>query len=164
MVIHATSFQHLFTTSQQSSQQSQPSRKRSCTFCTGNPPPSTCTDIKSPEERMKVVKAKKLCTICLSDGHSTTKDCQQMHHTSLHNERGSNQPKISTSHTGCLLAVGSSKALVTKDSSASDYETLPFVFLKTAIATVSSHAASSSANLLIHEGSQLTFITASQAK
>ena len=87
-----------------------------------------------------------------------------MHHTSLHNERGSNQPKTSTSHTGCLLAVGSSKALVTKDSPASDHETLPYVFLKTAIATVSSHAASSSANLLIDEGSQLTFITASQAK
>ena len=87
-----------------------------------------------------------------------------MHHTSLHFEKGSNQPKTSTSHTGCLLAVASSKALVTKDSPASDHETLPYVFLKTAIATVSSHAASSSANLLIDEGSQLTFITASQAK
>jgi len=156
--------QVLFATYQQSLQQSHPFKKRSCPLCADAHSPSNCMEFKSPEDRMKAVKLKKLCSNCLSVKHSSLKDCQsqircfrchQMHHTSLHNEKGSNnQPKPSTSHTGCLLSIASSKTLANKDLLApSDDETIPFFFLKTAIATVSSQVASSRANLLIDEGS-----------
>jgi len=43
-------------------------------------------------------------------------------------------------------------------------ESLPFVFLKTAVAPVCSHLTSAFANLLIDDGSQITFITARLVK
>lgn len=106
------------------------------------------------------------CSKCLHIGHTNLKDCpsrfrcrhcNQQHHTSLHSDKAAfgSHPKPSTPHKGCLQTKASQK---TKNPISTDV--LPFVFLKTAIANVSSHRASHSANLLTDDGSQLTFITA----
>lgn len=132
-------------------------------------------EISGPEDRAKVVKIKKLCSNWLKPGHGNPKDCPSRfryqrchlpHHTSLNKEKlSSTQPKTTLSHTGCLFSIVSSKDLPAEENlSSMDTESLPFVFLKTAVATVSSHIASSRANLLINEGSQLTFITANLVK
>ena len=67
----------------------------SCPTCiTEKHPLYTCTKFKamSPEEKMQVVKTKRLCTNCLSSGHFKNqcnslhkcKECQKPHHTLLH--------------------------------------------------------------------------------
>jgi hypothetical protein len=131
---------------------SQPVKKKNCPFCCGDHYLIHFTVFKGPEERSVAVKAKKLWPNCLHWGHTSLKNCpsryrcvryHQPHYTSLHNDKitSFSNPKPSSSHTGCLQ---------TKT------DVLPFLFLKTAIADVSTHRASHSANLLIDEGSQLS--------
>ncbi|KAI9565078.1 hypothetical protein GHT06_008829 [Daphnia sinensis] len=145
--IRPTMNQVLFSTSNTT-------KKKVCPYCTGKHYPTNCTEIKGPDERSKMAKLEKLCFNCLSSTHTTIKDCpsrfrcqrcQQPHHTSLHNQKkGTNTaPQTNTSfHTGSTTS-----------------KSLPFVFLKTAVATVGSRSSSFFANLLIDEESQLTFIT-----
>ncbi|XP_045022890.1 uncharacterized protein LOC123466813 [Daphnia magna] len=112
---------------------------------------------------------KKLCSNCLHTGHTNLKDCSsrfrclhcsQPHHTSIHSNKAASgsHPKPTSSHTGCLQTKTSPKTV-----NHTSTEVFPFVFLKTAIANVSSHHASHSANLLIDDGSQLTYINAQLA-
>jgi hypothetical protein len=153
-----------------SSYPSQATKKRICPFCSGEHSPTRCSEFKTPEDRAKIVKIKKLCSNCLHSGHTNLKDCpnrfrcqhcNQQHHTSLHFEKRppGTPPKSSSSHTGCLQTKAVSKVVAAMVT-----ESLPFVFLKTAVAPVCSHLTSTFANLLIDDGSQITFITARLVK
>ncbi|KZS03359.1 Uncharacterized protein APZ42_033939 [Daphnia magna] len=88
--------------------------------------------------------------------HFHCQRCHQPHHTSLHNEKGtSTQSKPTSSHTGCVLSIASSKGLPAEEIFLFvDTKYLPFVFLKTAVATVSSHLAFSHTSLLIDPSSR----------
>ncbi|XP_057379622.1 uncharacterized protein LOC130701716 [Daphnia carinata] len=145
---------------------SHPVKKKLCPYCSGEHYPTQCSEVRGPEERAKVAKVKKLCLNCLHAGHTNIKDCpsryrcqrcQQPHHTSLHLDKNTSTnflAKPSSTHTGCLLNKIHSKIVAAIKTSS-----MPFVFLKTAVATVCSHSKSQLANLLIDDGSQLTFIT-----
>lgn len=153
----------------------QPTKKRKCPFCTGDHSPNFCKNVTSPEERLKIVRVKRICINCLSGTHNNLKDCNsrfrcqhcsKLHHTSLH---FSNQPDTNSTisesappQVNVTIVATSSQTIAT--NSCSSTLSQPFVFLKTAIVYVQSRLAKQRANILLDEGAQRTFITSKLAK
>lgn len=136
--------------------QNKSNRFKECVFCQGNHSCTECLKIKDHEQRMRIVRRKKLCFNCLGNhkvsvckSRFTCKKCSGKHHTSLCDGKSTEEKPETTSgkdtHTSVLH---SAQAAATGA-----------VLLKTAVSMVTSSDCTTSANILFDEGSQSSFIT-----
>ena len=152
---------------------------RSCLFCgENNHKAYQCTNVKSVDERWKIVKQKKLCHNCLSTGHQlkdckskrTCYQCKKSHHTSLHDDSRvkQKQPSVAPAAQPAPAAPAAAPSSATYTRSSGPIQDITTVvaisefseiLLKTAVAPVVSHIAIIDAQLLMDDGSQRSFIT-----
>ena len=143
--------------------------KKPCIFCSDIHAPSACTNVKSSDDRKRIIKDKQLCFNCLGShrvavckSEKTYKNCGKRHHTSIctRNEAQlQTQSKPDKDYRSRTTEKVDTKAAVTSmHSSATSVRS--HVLLKTAISTVSADGKQfSSANILFDEGAQRSFIT-----
>ncbi|XP_052218332.1 uncharacterized protein LOC127835952 [Dreissena polymorpha] len=132
--------------------------KVTCHFCDGEHFATNCN--KRTNDRVQIVKQKKMCFNCLSNSHQVAlckshnrcRNCQRKHHTAIceqRNTRSSLNPDASPFQ-------GSATAHTILHSST---QARSNVLLKTAVGKVSSDNCMIEANILFDKGAQRSFIT-----
>ncbi|XP_077861471.1 uncharacterized protein LOC144341701, partial [Saccoglossus kowalevskii] len=140
-----------------------PRRRPACVFCKENHIPNKCTTVTDPQQRKDIVFRNKLCLNCFGPNHRSNecwskfscRICSRKHHTSICGSPATSHFKASE------RAVKSTKEDVTHVKLT---PTSGPVLLKTTKATVSTSNASATANILLDEGAQRTFITEDLAR
>ncbi|XP_006820624.1 uncharacterized protein LOC102804018 [Saccoglossus kowalevskii] len=140
-----------------------PRRRPACVFCKENHTPNKCTTVTDPQQRKDIVFRNKLCLNCFGPNHRSNecwskfscRICSKKHHTSICGSPTTSHPKASE------RVVKSTKEDVTHVKLT---PTSGPVLLKATTATVSTSNASTTANILLDEGAQRTFITEDLAR
>jgi hypothetical protein len=133
-------------------------RKVTCHFCDGEHFATNCN--KTTNDRVQIVKQKKLCFNCLSNSHQVAlckshnrcRNCQRKHHTAICEQRNTH----SSLNPDASPFQGSATAHTILHSST---QARSNVLLKTAVGKVSSENCIIEANILCDEGAQRSFIT-----
>ena len=135
-----------------------------CVFCAEIHPPTKCTKVADITERKSIIVRDKLCFNCLGKhkisackSKGTCKLCDKRHHTSICDSK---QPKCETK----TEKADTRQYLAKRENVAITHSVNVFtpsqVLLKTAVADVSAkNGIISSANILLDEGAQRSFIT-----
>jgi len=133
-------------------------RKLTCHFCDGEHLATNCN--KTTNDRVQIVKQKKLCFNCLSNSHQVQlckshnrcRNCQRKHQTAICEQRNTSSflnPDASQFQGG---ATGHTILHYSTQARSN-------VLLKTAVGKVSSDKCIIEANILFDEGAQRSFIT-----
>lgn len=135
-----------------------------CQFCDGDHSAVSCKNPSKPKERYEIAKKKLLCFNCLYNKHTNARECPsasrcrqcgKKHYTSLHFE----STKPAAGPTVAVVEEKVSKVVALVDEG----ESVPFTFLKTAVAPVEHNRHRSTANILLDEGAQKSFISSRMA-
>ena len=141
-----------------------------CTFCQNSHASNSCTKVTDPQVRLKLIKEKGKCFVCLKSGHisrmcqSNIKcfQCQKRHHVALCGAFGKNSSvsnPLSINEPPVLLNRGSHNQTSTHVGHVSQNNC---ILLQTARAKVSSpmnEAIFSEVRFLLDSGAQKTYIT-----
>ena len=145
------------------------SNVKSCVFCTEYHSPFDCTNVSDKENWYDIIKQKRLCFNCfgshkVSECHSKYKcrKCDKKHHTTLcDKDKPKRTPEMSRNNATVnaveLEENQDTSAMYT--SSSSTITTRTDVLLITAVAPVWSENKLATANILLDEGSQRSFIS-----
>ncbi|XP_069139306.1 uncharacterized protein [Argopecten irradians] len=143
--------------------------RKPCLFCREMHSPNQCTNITDYKARIDIVKSKNVCFNCfgshkVSNCHSKFKcrKCGKRHHTSICNDQipQSPNPKVYVSEGN----KGTDKEEKTVALHSTTIISHSEVLLKTAIAPVWSQFHHATANILLDEGAQNSFMTEDLAK
>ena len=155
--------------------------KRPCVFCQQSHSPNECTRITATEERLSIIKQKRLCFNCFGNhkvtecrSRFTCRKCNKKHHSSLcddNKKREWGNATTSTSKTQEATTAISTVDIEDNNTStevlytsSSEIQQRTDVLLKTAIAPIWNCQRTASANILLDEGSHKSFISEELAK
>ncbi|XP_052087852.1 uncharacterized protein LOC127724889 [Mytilus californianus] len=146
-------------------------KPKTCIYCKQSHSSLECTNVVDRESRLAIIKQNKVCYNCLgnhkvSECHSRFRyrNCNSKHHTSFC-DRNENQERENVStmkplpQNTSVNTVESNNDTVTFYTSTSSVKTSTDVLLKTAISPVCVDDRSATANILLDEGSQKSFIS-----
>ena len=136
-----------------------------CVFCGDHHSSANCSKVVSRQDRVAVVKRKKLCFNCLGQhlvsacrSNNRCRQCKRKHHTSICDQSGvaTSSSGISDQETTVPRSVPQPNAAAALHSTIQNQTN---VLLKTAVAEVTSRSLTTTANILFDEGAQRSFIT-----
>ena len=150
--------------------QARHNKPKPCVFCNESHSANDCKMVLACENRYAIIKQKKLCYNCFGNhrvSECTSKylcrKCNRKHHTSLcKNPRqtgNTHQGETSAANAATVNTVNGIENDQPATTLYSSMHSRTDVLLKTAISPVWSGGLSASANILLDEGSQKTFVT-----
>ncbi|XP_060592650.1 uncharacterized protein LOC132747318 [Ruditapes philippinarum] len=138
--------------------------KKLCLFCEGDHKSLDCEKVKTREEKLTIIKSKRMCYNCLGKHQVSEcrskfrcKKCQRKHHTSI-----CDQPSnfdLNPHATSFISSTSGQKGNAGTAILHSTTHQRSNILLKTAIAQVSSQDYTITTNILFDEGAQRSFIT-----
>lgn len=138
-----------------------------CAFCKDMHSANDCTKYDNYHQRMKIVKRDRLCFNCLGrhrvsdcQSRSNCKICKKRHHTSLCNNKDTENAERTSSSTFKKKAEKSETSVMYSSS----HRDQPNVLLQTAVAPVKFGQRTTDANILFDEGAQRSFISKNLAE